>query len=441
MRQVYMVLVLLFIHGTFSSSSQISEGEAVENDQLLFAHVIFRHGDRSPLKPYPNDPYKGVEFFPGGFGQVTKVSFICEDTISTFSIALQKRGLQRHLELGKYLRKRYYELLGDGKYAPDKVYVRSSDYDRTIMSAAANLLGFFPTESDQIWTEELPSIGRPIPIHTVPIKFDHIVALERPCALYDKAFEDRLNSNEFKEAKRKVDRYFKIMMEHSGYKNATIGDAYSVWDTLKVHRSENLRLPSWVGDMLEPGSDMDNFFVDGFKMLSNTTEMKKLKSGFLIKEMLERFIQKTQSKLKPDRFTIQIYSAHDITISNFLNSLGLFDSHVPPYASCLLFELYKSRDNFYVKLFYKNTTADNLPPLNIPGCGTKCPINMFYQLFDHIIPKQDFESECNLSLPSMPVKESDVMTWKELIGPIICTFVVFFSTIYGWQSDRFYETT
>lgn len=106
------------------------------------------------------------------------------------------------------------------------------------MSAAANLLGFFPTETDQVWTEELR--WKPIPIHTVPKHLDHIVALERPCARYDKAFEDTLNSNWFRQAQSKVDRYFKILAKNSGYANASIGEAYSVWDTLNVHRGENL---------------------------------------------------------------------------------------------------------------------------------------------------------------------------------------------------------
>lgn len=35
-----LVLVSLFIQETFSSDSQIGEGEAAENDQLLFAHVV-----------------------------------------------------------------------------------------------------------------------------------------------------------------------------------------------------------------------------------------------------------------------------------------------------------------------------------------------------------------------------------------------------------------
>lgn len=53
-----------------------------------------------------------------------------------------------------------------------------------------------------------------------------------------------------------------------------------------------------------------------------------------------------------------------------------------------------------------------LPPLNITGCGTKCPLDKFYQLFDDIIPKQDFETECKLWPPSRSDKEFNEMTWK-----------------------------
>lgn len=46
----------------------------------------------------------------------------------------------QHYRLGQYFRKRYNSLLGD-KYSPDKVYIRSTDFDRTLMSAEANLAG------------------------------------------------------------------------------------------------------------------------------------------------------------------------------------------------------------------------------------------------------------------------------------------------------------
>lgn len=55
-----------------------------------------------------------------------------------------------------------------------------------------------------------------------------------------------------------------------------------------------------------------------------TPEMARLKSGFLIKEMMERFTKKIFSTLEPNR-SLWLYSAHDETIANVLNSLGLFE--------------------------------------------------------------------------------------------------------------------
>ncbi|CAG2056316.1 unnamed protein product, partial [Timema podura] len=35
--------------------------------------VFFRHGDRTPLETYPNDPYNAVDiYWPEGLGQLTE---------------------------------------------------------------------------------------------------------------------------------------------------------------------------------------------------------------------------------------------------------------------------------------------------------------------------------------------------------------------------------
>lgn len=43
------------------------------NDTLIFANVIYRHGDRNINRKYPNDPWGDEEHWPGGIGQLTKV--------------------------------------------------------------------------------------------------------------------------------------------------------------------------------------------------------------------------------------------------------------------------------------------------------------------------------------------------------------------------------
>ena len=48
-------------------------------------HLLFRHGDRTPIAAYPTDPYKDYPW-PGGWGQLTL------------------RGMRRHLALGRWIR-------------------------------------------------------------------------------------------------------------------------------------------------------------------------------------------------------------------------------------------------------------------------------------------------------------------------------------------------
>lgn len=43
-------------------------------DELVCAHVIYRHGNRSSLSTYKNDPYKDEKCWPDGFGQLNNVS-------------------------------------------------------------------------------------------------------------------------------------------------------------------------------------------------------------------------------------------------------------------------------------------------------------------------------------------------------------------------------
>lgn len=69
---------------------------------------------------------------------------------------------------------------------------------------------------------------------------------------------------------------------------------------------------------------------------------------------------------------------------------------IPPYASSLHFELFKTSTNdHYVQLYYRTANEENPLPMNIPGCGEKCSLDQLYDIYKDIIPR-DFDSECDL---------------------------------------------
>lgn len=61
-----------------------------------------------------------------------------------------------------------------------------------------------------------------------------------------------------------------------------------------------------------------------FVLYAATPDLARFASGFLIKEILENFSQKANATLNPDR-VLWLYSGHDYSIANALNSFGLFE--------------------------------------------------------------------------------------------------------------------
>lgn len=60
-----------------------------------------------------------------------------------------------------------------------------------------------------------------------------------------------------------------------------------------------------------------------------------------------------------------------------------------------------------MQIFYKNSTDENLSPLSIPNCGVKCSMENLFRIYEPILPTENFETECRLSLLSMTYKDAD----------------------------------
>lgn len=85
-------------------------------------------------------------------------------------------------------------------------------------------------------------------------------------------------------------------------------------------------LPEWTKSVF-PGGDMEWISSRSFATKTNTPQLARLKVGFLIKDILDRF--KNRSLVEDVTPTsLYVYSAHDNTIGSVLNALGLFEVNI-----------------------------------------------------------------------------------------------------------------
>jgi testicular acid phosphatase len=115
---------------------------------------LFRHGIRSVLLTYPNDT-KG-QWWPryGGLGQLTPA------------------GMRQMSLFGQFFRNKYQTFLNP-TYDRSRVFIRSTDYDRTLQSAYSFLSGVYKPNDDQKWNNFSGLFDYlPIPVHTTNLSTD-----------------------------------------------------------------------------------------------------------------------------------------------------------------------------------------------------------------------------------------------------------------------------
>lgn len=76
-----------------------------------------------------------------------------------------------------------------------------------------------------------------------------------------------------------------------------------------------------------------------FSVLTMSPMLARLKVGPILKEIVTRMVHLITNQKNITLQKLAIYSGHDITIGNILNSLGIFDYNCPPYTATILMEL------------------------------------------------------------------------------------------------------
>lgn len=298
--------------------SEPNKDPTVDNEGLIFATVVYRHGQRTPVKTYPNDPYgRTDEHFPAGWGQLTN------------------EGKRQLFELGTWLRRRYLGSVLRERYHRDDIRIESTDNERTLQSAAINTAALFPPVADgeDRWMAEPGSIGRvwqPVPVHTVPLHLDEHLWCGRPCAAYDHLF---------RQAHQQLMEHYHVhhkhvmayVSKHSGSPLRTVLDVWSVYDSLVVEAENNLTLPGWSERVFPHDGPLRQVNLAAYTLQSKHPQLARLKFGWLLRDIFERFEAKAAGQLVPVRRSMWMYSGHDVTIAGLLNTLGMYNVSLEEY--------------------------------------------------------------------------------------------------------------
>uniref|UniRef100_A0A8C9XTR9 Lysosomal acid phosphatase n=1 Tax=Sander lucioperca TaxID=283035 RepID=A0A8C9XTR9_SANLU len=324
-------------------------GEAAAERKLVYVTVLFRHGDRSPVKAYPTDPHQESNW-PQGFGQLSQM------------------GMQEQFGLGQFLRKRYKGFLKDS-YDRHEIYVRSTDQDRTLMSAEANLAGLYPPSGHQVFEENLT--WQPIPVHTVSQSEERLLSFPLgDCPRYEQLMnETKLLSGNKKPAYLKLSDTLLVKCLFHGFHNF-----HCVFCKLRV---------------------LNDFSIQVKFGVYKQQEKSRLQGGILLGEIVKNLSKMAVPDPK-QRLKMMMLSAHDTTVVALQASLNVFNGIEPPFSSCQIFELYRNNNgSVSVSMFYRNDSAVEPYPLQLPGCPLDCPLDEFVRITKFSI-SEDRDKECQV---------------------------------------------
>ena len=351
----------------------------LETFDLVHAHVVVRHGDRTPALAKPRIGHPDVKFRCGVGGVVHRSEYwgahrssLWEGLnefppLSPMGPGVRNRVLQLHpgpvnqtCGVGDLTARGYLQLHNLGTLLPmsygqlfpnmdmtTDIHVQSTDYRRTIRSAGAFLLGFIPNA---------PQFRQMITIHVQPGNLNEappigIPLTYKPCNALLKLREAEkrrrgyyTQEKDFRWMYDKVADTFNLTLHPRTQwsdifdKFTTRGchalDSHSILPCTRDGVCVECRLAKGMFDFAD--WSMAHKYPPNSSLVGITPFLRHS-----LLEPIERIIAGDQPSL---RYRVMLTFTHDSTLNQLLKTLGLPLDEWVPYASRLSFELWKVTD-------------------------------------------------------------------------------------------------
>uniref|UniRef100_A0A1I7U8J9 Acid phosphatase n=1 Tax=Caenorhabditis tropicalis TaxID=1561998 RepID=A0A1I7U8J9_9PELO len=398
--------------------------------KLMMVQALWRHGDRTPTETYHNDKFTENDWIygGGGWGQLTPI------------------GMRQHMQLGQKLRDRYvngnpYQFLNK-RYDQQEIFVRSTDKNRTLLSAFSNMVGMYGNiDNNNVARPNVdypdvvgwPTGFVPIPIHTIPDAEDHLLSVDNYCPLQDTVWEMAKTTDI-------VSSYFNrsdvraLMGNLTNYCGEDINpeNLWILYNALKIEKqyypAKFQNYTPWYSDSLFEQIDIVNSQVQDFQnglglegVVVNGIDLgkylRKIRGGTLVNDIYNHMNRKTDCSSNngkectyTNRMKFFAYSAHDTTLYALFSLLGVAHLAVQPrgyplYSACAIIEQWQDiqTNQTFFKLIYhrhENDTLNNVITSGIPGCNGNdyCPISVLKNYSDTFKPEMEMNQWCGVNI-------------------------------------------
>ncbi|VDK74282.1 unnamed protein product [Litomosoides sigmodontis] len=352
-----------------------------------------KHGDRSPIKSCKGHPIEAKRW-PQGKGELTA------------------EGMMQHVKLGKMIYSRYVTLLNflSPYYNAREIYVRSTDVNRTLMSAIANFIGFYnnPSENGRIGIDfpnatEWPRGFVAVPVHTVPDETDYVGNPDANCPRQEWLSGMMQRTPEWKIL---AENYTEVLKELETIceQSLSLKDVWYCADTFYCEKVHAFNLP--VDDILYNRLEQLNNAIQNYENGLNLQpfdgidfkyEIGKIRGGSILWSMLNHFdlklhCLKSENQKSPNctwmrSLKYYAYSAHDTTLAALMCAMDskqkiLASGGYPKYSAAMFFELWHTTNGFGLKVYYhRNFMEEQLEDIT--------------NLLDHCSENMDSNGFCN----------------------------------------------
>lgn len=363
-------------------TSEAAEGAVSSRDlELVQVFITARHGDRSPATPYSSFKIGAPVSYQCGLVDTHTKWQRAKDFLTLSPLSSKVRnghiqlfpgtgnrecgvgmltqvGFQQHSALGLLMQEKYASFIGQESrdVNPNQLYVQSTDVPRTIHSAAAFLLGFLSNNSELRYKVPI-HLSPGIVLQSPPPGVKHIFG---SCnKLIKVRLEDQENTHYFSEERAKfhhmVLRLCNMFSLPEGYRSKpVINELFDHILTRGCHNPGNPLPCNANKECISYSFASDLFaFADwtwGRKYPQVSSIVATL--PFLrhtVLELMERAVAGVE-----DRYSFVLSVTHDTTLTQILNALGVPLEGWMPYASRLVFELWrqKSQDLYLVRVLF-----------------------------------------------------------------------------------------